>query len=309
MLRPKNLYFSIVLELKQYSFHLLTTNEHSSIGLLLKGFKMKLSIFAIALSTSLTINAASIDKAQTYSQFGLVEDAKHELIEILYGKKSAEERAEALYLLGSIAFEESDIAVALNTWTKLVKEYPSSPQASQVKQRLDVLQSIAGSASKEKLENAVAQAYLKNADFWSNDRSKIFTIDSSWIPKVEASLHWYDKVISEFPNSTAAKVAYQDKLKTLLGWKETGRYGSSYGVEANFNKYMPLLLETFNEFKKDFPEASTLQAFRYQIAQVYWGQKDWTNTRKWLNEIIDTAGERDSFYSATAKLRLQKVEY
>ena len=95
---PKNLYFSIVLELKQFSFHLIITNDRSSIGLLLKGFKMKLSIFAIALSTSLTINAASIDKAQTYSQFGLVEDAKHELIEILYGKKALKkERKRYIY--------------------------------------------------------------------------------------------------------------------------------------------------------------------------------------------------------------------
>jgi tetratricopeptide (TPR) repeat protein len=270
---------------------------------------MKFNLLAITLFASISSHAASIDKAQTYSQFGLIEDAKHELIEVLYEKSSAENKAEALYLLGSIAFDESNIAVALKTWTDLVKNYPSSQQPSQVIERIDVLQSIAGSTSKEKLENAVAQAYLKNADFWSDDRSNVFTIDASWIPKVEASLHWYDKVISEFPNTTAAKVAYQDKLKTLIGWKESGKYGSSYGVRKDFAQYMPMLLETFDSFKQEFPEASTLQAFRYQIAQVYWSQKDWVNTRKWLNEIISTAGDKDSFYSETAKLRLKKIEY
>jgi len=61
---PKNLYFSIVLELKQFSFHLTTTNLHSSSGLFIKEFKLKLSIFAIALSTSLTVNSASASSVQ-----------------------------------------------------------------------------------------------------------------------------------------------------------------------------------------------------------------------------------------------------
>ena len=33
-------------------------------------------------------------------------------------------------------------------------------------------------------------------------------------------------------------------------------------------------------FEKDFPKAGSLQAFRYQIAQAYWGEKDWEKTRE-----------------------------
>ena len=73
--------------------------------------------------------------------------------------------------------------------------------------------------------------------------------------------------------------------------------------------YMPRLLQTFEAFEKDHPDASTLQAFRYQIAQAYWEQKNWNSTREWLNKIIDKAGENDSFYRDLAERRLKKVEY
>ena len=112
-------------------------------------------------------------------------------------------------------------------------------------------------------------------------------IDSSWLPNVEAAIKWYDKVIAEFPKTPAAERAYKGKLRTLLGWKESGRYGESYGVRENFSKYMPQLLTDFAAFEQDFPKASSLQAYRYQIAQAYWKNQDWVNTRQWLNKIIE----------------------
>ena len=95
----------------------------------------------------------------------------------------------------------------------------------------------------------------------------------------------------------------------MLGWEETGRYGSSYGIKGNFVKYMPRLLRAFEAFEKDHPDAPILQAFRYQIAQVYWNQKYWNFTREWLNKIIEKAEDNDSFYRDLAERRLMKVEY
>ena len=168
---------------------------------------------------------------------------------------------------------------------------------------------MVGKSAKENLKNAVALSYLRHAEFWSKDKSEIFRIDSSWIPNVESAIKWYHKVITEFPKSEASRIAYKGKLRTLLGWEESGRYGSSYGIKANFNQYMPFLLKTFENFEKDHPDASTLQAFRYQIAQVYWKHKNWNATREWLNKIIDKAGTNDSFYRDLAERRLKKVEY
>jgi len=255
------------------------------------------------------VSAASIDKAKMLSDHSLKSEAKLELIDIIYSKSSNVDKAEAYYLLGNIAFEESNVGVALNSWIELTKEFPKSAQAKLVGEKIEQLSEIVGESTKERINNAVAASYIRHGDFWSKGKDTRFTIDSSWLKSFDASLKWYDKAIVEFPKTTAAKVAYQEKIRTLLGWKESGRYGSSFGVQKDFKLYSPILIKTFKSFEQDFPKASTLQAFRYQIAQSYWKAKDFDNTRKWLNKIIDKAGEGDSFYKNTAMLRLEKVEY
>ena len=134
-------------------------------------------------------------------------------------------------------------------------------------------------------------------------------IDSSWIPNVEAANKWYDKVIQEYPNSIASKVAYEGKLKTIIGWQEGGREGETHGLKRDFLKYMPLLLSTFSAFETEHPDASTLQSFRYQIAQAYWLHSDWDKTREWLKLLIEKSGTNDSFYKDVAIRRLEKIEY
>ena len=253
--------------------------------------------------------AASVEKATMLNQHGLSQEAKSELIDVIFSKSSETDKAKAYYLLGSIAFDGNNVSVALDSWRNLVDKYPNSSEAKSVKDRIRELAEIVGESTKESIENAIALSYLRHGDFWSKDKNNKFVIDSSWIPNVETAIKWYDKVIAEFPKSAASRIAYRDKLRTLLGWKESGQYGSSYGVRSDFGLYMPKLLDTFASFEKDHPSESTLQAFRFQIAQAYWKNKDWVKTREWLNLIIKQSGTGDSFYKDLAKRRLQKVEY
>jgi tetratricopeptide (TPR) repeat protein len=274
-----------------------------------------MKIKSLTLSTVLSLLvasasfAASIEKATMLNQHGLIKEAKTELIDVIFSKADDSSKAQAYYLLGSIAFEESKITVALDSWRDLVKKHPNSKQAKIVKDRISELAEIVGESAKESIENAIALSYLRHGDFWSKDKKEIFLIDSSWISNVDAAIKWYDKVIAEFPNSAASRLAYQDKMRTLLGWQEPGREGEKHGIKEQFYKYMPLLLETFAAFAKEHPTASTLQAFRYQIAQAYWSHKDWKETIEWLNLIIKEAGEGDSFYKDLAERRLKKVEF
>ncbi len=243
------------------------------------------------------------------NEHGLRAEAKRELVDVLFSAAGGNEKAEAYYLLGSIAFSEKRITTALNTWNSLVEEYPGSKHAALVKDKASELAEIVGESTDEAINNAVAQSYLRHAEFWSEDKDSVFRIDSSWISNVESAIKWYDKVIAEFPKSPAAERAYRGKLRTLLGWKESGRYGDAHGVKGNFNKYMPLLLEVFSSFEADYPKAGSLQAFRYQIAQAYWANKDWGRTRDWLNVIITIAGDSGGFYKDLAQRRLRKVEH
>lgn len=255
-------------------------------------------------------HGSAYEKAVMMHDCGLNKEAQLVLIDIVVSTESSEaEKAASLYLLGNIAFEENRVAVALKMWRQLVDEFPDSEEAVSVRDRLVELAEVVGQTIREHLDDVVAISYLSHADFWSRDKDSYFHIDSSWIHSLDAAIKWYDKILREFPGSTAAKIAYEGKLRTLLGWKEPGEYGEKYGVVEDHNKYMPILLSTFSAFVSDFPEASSLQAFRFQIAQAYWKRKDFKNTRVWLSEIISTSESSDSFYSDLAKRRIKNLEY
>lgn len=274
----------------------------------MKPFAMLTFLTSFSLLSSVAFGA-SIQKAQMFSMHGLKGEAKKELIEVLFSKSTSDSKSKAYYLLGSMAFDENRISVALKSWRELKRKYPESKHAKFVSGRIQELAEIVGETTKESIDNALALSYLRHGDFWSSDKDSIFTIDSSWIPRVEAAIKWYDKVIKEFPRSAASRIAYQDKISTLLGWKEIGRHGDSFGVKKSLSKYMPQLLDTFSSFENEHPNASTLQAFRYQIAQAYWSNKNWAKTKQWLNLVINKSGKGDSFYKDAAKRRLKKIEY
>jgi tetratricopeptide (TPR) repeat protein len=251
----------------------------------------------------------SAAKAKRLAEHGLSSEAKAEFIAVLLSTASnAADKAESLYQLGQLSFAEGRYKTALADWAELREKYPMSAQAKDMGERLAQLREVVQKGSDEQLTNAVASSYVRNGDFWSDAPDK-FTIDASWLPRAELGIYWYDRVIKEYPGSDAAELANIRKLRTLLGWKEDTQYGSSYGVKANFGRYMPLTIQSFDEFAKTFPTNTSLQGFRFQIAQAYWREKDWTNTRLWLQRIVDEAKGEQTFYSELAKSRLAKVEY
>lgn len=268
-----------------------------------------LPVAVLQLGCSSPMRGQSIEIAKDYYVHNVKGRALESFIDVFHNSKAPEVKAEALSYMGQIAFEDNNYSAAFTDWTKLIKDYPSSKQAGEIKDRLTQMQEVMGKVSSASISSTVAGSYVRNGDFWSK-ADKIFTIDASWLPSVELANAWYDKTIAEFPGSEAAEIAYQRKLFTILGWKELGQYGSVYGLQADFKKYIPLLTQTFGSFEAAFPKSPYLQGFRYQIAQAYWSHKDWQSTRDWLNKIIQAGeGQPGSFYTETAKARLGKVEY
>ena len=265
--------------------------------------------FGLILVCTTVCLAQNISIAKDFYNHNLKERALEEFI-IVYNTSTvkSDERAEALYYMGQITFDAGRYSTALGDWQRLIDEFPSSSRVVEIEDRLSQLSEVFSQSIDENIASSVAKSYIKNGDFWSDDNRK-FTIDASWLPKVELAIDWYDKVIEEFPNTYAAELAYQRKLFSILGWKELGQYGISYGIREDYKKYLPILLQTFESFESSFPESSFIQGFRYQIAQTYWGKKDWTNTRIWLDKIIEESNGQASFYTETAKARLNKVEY
>lgn len=272
---------------------------------MMKTFALGLLFLALATTTQ----AQSFAKAEVLLDNGLTAEAQKELIDLTFAPGNSPDKPKALNLLASIAVDKNNLKAALDAWNRLIRLYPGSPEAAAAKTRLPLLASVLGQVSEETINDATARVFLRNADFWAKERERVFRIDSSWIPNVEAAVFWYDKVIAEQPGTNAARTAYEEKMRTLLGWKEAGQYGESHGVRSSPTTYMPQLEATFREYEKAFPQSAAMQAFRFQVAQAYWGQKNWKKTREFLNEILEKDAGANSFYKDLAERRMKKVEY
>ena len=270
---------------------------------------MKTLFFVVALLLAPTIvSAQDLIRAGMYLDHGLVDDAKRDYINIAASDDFYDDdRAKALNALGSIAFSENKIGLAVATWSKLIELYPSSVQADEIKSRLTELSDVVESGSTEAINNVVAESYIGNGDWWSKNKEEVTTIDTSWIPADQVAIGWFDKVISEFPKSSAARVAYIKKFQVVLGWKEPGEYGETYGVMQTRN--ITDLVTVFNEFAEQFPSDSNLQRLRYTIAQEYWRNKSFNETKEWLNKIVEADAGNGSFYGDLAIWRLKKIDY
>ena len=256
-----------------------------------------------------TKELSPLEIANDFLKHNFAEKAKEKFLNIYHDPKTtSENKAEALYLLGQISFEQGNYSVALDDWEILIKKFPNSKQTIEIAQRLSQMRDVITQDSDTSVISVVAKSYLQNGDFWSNAKNR-FDIDSSWLPSVELAYYWYDKIIKEFPKSNASQIAYRRKLFTLLGWKEPGKYGDTYGIKKDFKKYIPKVISTFNEYEKKFPNSSYLQGFRYQVAQAYWMRKDWKNARTWLNKVIQHGNGESTFYTETSKERLKFLKY
>jgi hypothetical protein len=217
------------------------------------------------------------------------------------------EKSAAMYLLGLISFEERKIRSAVRIWRMLVEEFPQSYEGKLVEDRLpELMQNLPGEPT-EYIDEIRASMYIKNGDYWIVGKDPGLFVDLAYINNIEAAVHWYNKAIQEFPKSAAARLAHEQKLKTLIGWKDTANFGMAYGAMGEFSTYMPQVLDAFQAFEKAFPDAPSLQPIRFQIAQLYWFNKDFVNTESWLKQVVDHGRDEDSFYVDLAERRLHKL--
>ena len=125
--------------------------------------------------------AASVEKASMPNKHGLTQEAKLELIDVIFSDSDDSAKAQAYYLLGSIAFAENKASVALDSWLELVKKYPSSSQSSSVEEKIRELSGQGSQLAKETIEDAVALSYLKHGEFWSEVKDSKFVIDNNFV--------------------------------------------------------------------------------------------------------------------------------
>ena len=139
-----------------------------------------------------------------------------------------------MYQLGLIAFNNKDIGLATETWGLLIDEFPNTEKgrtvSAGIKYLLEDYDALVLESAKEEIgdreevmRDALAQSYLLNAQFWW-DPPKQWGIYTSHIDQFTMAREWYDKVVTEFPRTDAAKKAmsyrfmlYKDGMETY--WK------------------------------------------------------------------------------------------
>lgn len=167
-------------------------------------------------------------------------------------------------------------------------------------------------------QGSTPRNYLDNGNFYSQDKPRRLGIDTSFIDPVDASIWWYDKVISEFPRTNEANIAFREKIKTLIGWSDG--YGDDKEYFGLYDRrkdkiYFPMVEETFTLMENIYPDDDYLEALAFQIAQRYlwhvlaYGRQNYkVDCKKWLNKTIELSKGKDTFYSHIAKLRLPLVQ-
>lgn len=272
-------------------------------------FTTTLAAVCLLTPSALLSQSYSYQKAVMFAEHGLAMEAKKELIGVAFNSAtgSHEEMAKAYYMLGSIAVQEGQMAVARKRWTELRKKFPNSSEAKLAAKRTEEIAALMPTHSRNLVRNPVARAYLRNGDFWSKGKEELAIIDKKWAPRVLAAVKWYDRVIQEFPKTPAAESAGIAKTQTLLGWR--GIDDSTKEGRMQADQYMARAVKSFTELAKAYPKSTALQALRFQIAQEYWRVRSYKDAESWLQHVIRSAGKTDDFFRDLATRWLKRMKY
>jgi hypothetical protein len=90
----------------------------------------------MALMAMQAVHAASLHKGQVLFERGLLEEAKHALVDVVTSDSTRPEKAAALYLLGTIGLQQQNYPIAARMWSDLIQRYPDSSEAAEARTKL-----------------------------------------------------------------------------------------------------------------------------------------------------------------------------
>ena len=230
---------------------------------------------------------------------GLSDQATEAFISLYHQTNDDGEKAKCLLNMGKISLKNGNTVVALKDWNRLVKNFPNSAEAVEVKDQLNGLLESSQSDISSNINSAIALNYINNANFFSEDKGK-FTIDTSYLPSEDFAAYWLDRVIKEFPETNAHEYALRKKFIIFMGWED--RY-TAYGLKGYPDIYLAKLKDIITQMETKFPESSSLPGMYFQIGQYYWPRKDPKLAKEWFLKSQKASGE-GNYYSQLVEQRL-----
>ena len=252
-------------------------------------------IFAWSIPSYSEPSVSRISRGLMLKMHGLEVDAKRAFIDLLYNDEAHEEdKADALYQLGLIAFNNKDIGLATETWSLLIDEFPNTEKgrtvSAGIKYLLEDYDALVLESAKEEIRDreevmrdALAQSYLLNAQFWWSP-PKQWGIYTSHINQFTMAREWYDKVVTEFPRTDVAKKAmsyrfmlykdgmeaYREERQLLFdGLRKEEIPNAVLELSQDFEPRILPLTHEYNKFVEDFPGDAVAHIMELQIAQEY----------------------------------------
>lgn len=118
-------------------------------------------LIGVLLAASISAaDGASLVKAKTLRENGLVPDAKRELVELAYSAdSSSSDKASALLLLGDIAIDENKGEVARENWAKVPALFPDLPEARIAQEKLILLDKLVANAAHPSTATPIGNTY------------------------------------------------------------------------------------------------------------------------------------------------------
>jgi tetratricopeptide (TPR) repeat protein len=97
----------------------------------------KLAVALLLCCTAGPVYGASLEKAKALYQNNLLDDAKRELIEVLYAADSeSADKALSLYMLGMVNEKQGQTELAAANWKELIERFPQAPEAQLARDNL-----------------------------------------------------------------------------------------------------------------------------------------------------------------------------
>lgn len=182
---------------------------------------MLIALYLFAAQISMSETIPSLEYAKSLYRHELTEKSKEAFIKILYSPKSSEDdKAESLYWLGHISFQEEKYSVAFEDWNELIENYPNNPLSDEISTQFSYFREIFPLTPVPSDIPAVARSYIRNGDFWIKQGQEEININFaknfSEEAKMDIAMKWYKLAIKEYPNTRAAEYAYQQVFFILI---------------------------------------------------------------------------------------------
>jgi len=229
-------------------------------------------------------------------EYGL---ARESYLKVLYLYPENQYQDDAQFKIGETYVREGNMWWALRAWEKFIKKYPNSERIPEVKKKLDFVRTIVQQWEQPiiTIEERTANRYI---DWGYSFMLRSVSSGEFGIvlnkEEFDTAMYWFDKVISEFPNTHLAAKAQYFKGETYL------RQEKPSGYEKAIEEYQKVI--------DNYPNTHWADEAGIRIGDIY---KDKIRSKKkaigaYQKVVERYNGNPNNYYVSYAKTQIEYLK-